>query len=188
MPRPKSFEPDEALNQMMHVFWDKGFEATSVADLEAATGLNKRSIYNTFGNKEAIFTAALSRYIAMSSEMGAVLLREPLGLKNVKDFFSAIRYEPGAPGCLVAKTLTHRGVVPATTFEHARNAILETEALVNKNIVAAFGRNAKARRLTAFLTSIMQGISTMSRVDPDPKRLKDVVASVFAVLDNHTEQ
>ena len=61
--RPREFDIDFALDAVMQTFWRKGYEATSMADLMAATGLHKGSIYGTFGDKHSLFIQALKRYL-----------------------------------------------------------------------------------------------------------------------------
>ena len=156
---------------MMLVFWKKGFDATSVADLEEATGLNKRSLYNTFGNKQAIFEEVLRTYMGNMGSMVAILMREPQGIANIKAFFSAMSYTDDALGCLLTKTANQKGVVSPSTYEIVRSAILGTEQAFHDNLVDAFGET-EARRVAAFLTATVQGITTMSRVDPDPGALE----------------
>ena len=62
MGRPRAFDRDKALDQALHLFWEKGYEGTSIADLTGAMGINPPSLYAAFGNKEALFRAALDRY------------------------------------------------------------------------------------------------------------------------------
>ena len=62
MARPRTFEVEEALEAALGVFWRKGFEGTSYADLVAATGVERPALYSAFGNKEALFLTALERY------------------------------------------------------------------------------------------------------------------------------
>src|SRR5260370_11663357 len=62
--RPRAFDEDEVLDVAMRLFWDHGFDGTSMSDLTEAMGINRRSIYAAFGNKEALFTAALEHYLA----------------------------------------------------------------------------------------------------------------------------
>lgn len=62
MPWEKSFDPDEALDRAIDVFWAKGYEATSMSDLIQATGINKGSLYNAFGSKKALFNQAFIKY------------------------------------------------------------------------------------------------------------------------------
>lgn len=61
--RPRSFDRDAALAAAMDVFWEKGYEAASVADLTAAMGINPPSLYAAFGDKEQLFLAAVERYL-----------------------------------------------------------------------------------------------------------------------------
>lgn len=61
--RPRSFDEDEVLSAVMDVFWRKGYDGTSMADLLAATGLHKGSIYQAFGDKHSLFVRALRGYI-----------------------------------------------------------------------------------------------------------------------------
>ncbi len=60
--RPKEFDKQEALAQAMDVFWTHGYDATSVQDLLDAMGINRGSMYDTFGDKHALFTAAYDHY------------------------------------------------------------------------------------------------------------------------------
>jgi AcrR family transcriptional regulator len=62
MARPREFEEDEALRAAMLEFWAKGYEGTTLADLQQATGLNKSSLYKAFGSKEELFRKAAERY------------------------------------------------------------------------------------------------------------------------------
>lgn len=62
MPWQKSFDVEQAVDQAMEVFWAKGYEATSLADLLEATGINKGSLYNAFGSKKKLFVRALLKY------------------------------------------------------------------------------------------------------------------------------
>src|SRR5450432_4342837 len=73
MARIKEFDPDVALERALDVFWEKGYEATSIADLVSATGVQRQSIYDTFGDKHRLFRAALDRYAALRGALALVL-------------------------------------------------------------------------------------------------------------------
>ena len=62
--RPRGFDEEEVLDVAMRLFWEHGFDGTSMSELTEAMGINRRSVYAAFGNKEALFTAALERYLA----------------------------------------------------------------------------------------------------------------------------
>lgn len=77
MGRPKEFEPEETLEQIMNVFWLKGYEGASLQDIEAATGLKKPSLYRTFGDKRAMYLAALAAYDEMEAQNAEAILSRP---------------------------------------------------------------------------------------------------------------
>ena len=87
MARPREFDMDEVLDAAMEVFWERGYEATSMADLMDATGLHKGSIYKAFEDKHDLFLQALRRYLSGGYEMFYSALtsaRTPLeGFKNL---------------------------------------------------------------------------------------------------------
>src|SRR5512146_604685 len=62
MARPQEFDTGQALRSAMHVFWSKGYEAASLADILGATGLSKSSLYATFGDKRSLFLAAFEAF------------------------------------------------------------------------------------------------------------------------------
>jgi TetR/AcrR family transcriptional repressor of nem operon len=69
--RPRQFDVDQTLDAAMRAFWARGYEATSMADLMAATGLHKGSLYQAFGDKHALFIQALKRYLGEMARAGA---------------------------------------------------------------------------------------------------------------------
>lgn len=62
MARPRSFDPDQTLTALKALFWEKGYDGTSMQDIEAATGLGKQSLYRVWTDKRAMYLAALSSY------------------------------------------------------------------------------------------------------------------------------
>src|SRR3989441_9709766 len=81
--RPRSFDPDTALDRAMHVFWAKGYEGASLPDLTKAMRINRPSLYAAFGNKEALFRKALARY----AEGPASYVREALEAPTARGVF-----------------------------------------------------------------------------------------------------
>ena len=86
MGRPKKFETEDVLNSAMKVFWNKGFHPRSYEDLMMATGLNKQSIYHSFGDKRSLFIQTLEFNISKSLvTVEAALNKSKSPLKNIMD-------------------------------------------------------------------------------------------------------
>jgi len=76
MPRPMSFEPEAALEAIKEVFWTRGYEATSMQDIEAATGLRKQSLYRLYGDKQGMYRAALGHFEDNDMAAAEALLKQ----------------------------------------------------------------------------------------------------------------
>jgi TetR/AcrR family transcriptional regulator, transcriptional repressor for nem operon len=128
MARPRAFDYEQIVAAAKEVFWDRGYEGTSVDDLEHATGLNRSSLYRTFETKLGLFQAALDDYehsfIAM---MLGPVEAEGAGLEDAAGFFRALADLFGDPqsarGCLQINSITElAGRVPALAHRGAQFA------------------------------------------------------------------
>lgn len=91
MGRPKEFEPQETLEQIMSVFWLKGYEGASLQDIEAATGLKKPSLYRAFGDKRSMYLAALAAYDEIEAQNAeAILNRSGSARAKIKRFLRVV--------------------------------------------------------------------------------------------------
>lgn len=104
MPRIEEFDKEAVLKTAMNVFWDKGYNGTSMQDLVDATGLNRSSIYNSFGSKLELYQTTLSYY---QKESGGVFQKALLKAKNpleaifliFKGFLPEILADEKGKGC-----------------------------------------------------------------------------------------
>jgi AcrR family transcriptional regulator len=106
MGRPKSYDYDKVIKQAMLQFWCNGYAETSLSDLEAATAVNRYSLYKGFGDKEQIFELTLNYYYQYIIEVMLAPLRSSSpNLKNLKEFFlqlnTLLKGKYGAYGCLI---------------------------------------------------------------------------------------
>ena len=107
MPRPKEFNPDDAIEKAMHVFWHKGYEATSMEDLLTAMDLNRGSLYDTFGDKRQLFLKVMDRYCTTFAGSKFSLLDQPgPALPTLRRFISGMI--EGGSGRSAAPRLPHR--------------------------------------------------------------------------------
>src|SRR5262249_7804666 len=116
MARRPSYDTRAVIDAARDVFSERGVEMTSIVDLEKRTGLNRSSIYNTFGNQDALFEAALRSYLEDGIKPRLGSLRQPsAGLNTVAAFFSEMgqtfRADParGQRGCLMVNTVAELG-------------------------------------------------------------------------------
>lgn len=102
--RPRSFDPDLALEQAMFLFWSQGYEGTSLSDLESAMGIDRKSMSIAFGKKEELFRKALQRYTEGPAAYGAEALQQPTAKQVATVFLNGSAEAatwPGRPaGCL----------------------------------------------------------------------------------------
>lgn len=107
--RPRTYDEDTALEAAMNLFWQKGLTATSLDDLSAAMKMNRPSLYNAFGNKEAIYRRAMARFVRLIGEqLGGILSTEADLKKALMLFYEKaidIYATPGGSlGCFVTCT------------------------------------------------------------------------------------
>src|SRR5688572_11869874 len=133
--RPRSFDPDEVLDKARAVFWNLGYAATSLDDLAAATGLNRPSLYAAFGDKHALYIAALRRSAAeAAAALGAALqteapLRVVLGIIFDRTVDIYRRGEAGQRGCFLIGTAVTQAVDDAEARELLAAYIADTDRL-----------------------------------------------------------
>jgi AcrR family transcriptional regulator len=104
MGRPKGFREETALDAAMRVFWEKGYEGTSLDELTRAMNINRSSLYSTFGDKETLFRRVIDRYRAGPMGFLSEALKQPTARTVVESLLrSAVKFlaDPAHPsGCL----------------------------------------------------------------------------------------
>ena len=123
--RPLGFDPDAVILELVYLFWEKGYEATTQADMVERTGLSSSSLYNTFGDKPAIFDRVLARYNEHTASEFAPFKASHNGLAALEAFVDrrmALVAEPEhGPGCLMANTMSELGGRNPDTRIHCDN-------------------------------------------------------------------
>ena len=137
MPWEKSFDEELALNKAMQVFWKKGFKATSIADLIKGTGVNRGSLYNAFGGKQALFETVLVKY---DRDRRRTRLAELEALNNPKqaifNFFDTLVVDTLADtekkGCFLINSASEISNHDEHVAGISRNGIREIEAFFRR--------------------------------------------------------
>jgi TetR/AcrR family transcriptional regulator, transcriptional repressor for nem operon len=192
MARPREFEPDVVLDRAMRIFWSRGYEATSVQDLVDHMGIQRGSLYATFGDKRALFLAAIERYDRVVTTKLLAALDEPAsGLEAIRRFFRLkIEWALAANrprGCLVTNSTTELASRDRRTANQLGAVLRKIEAAFQRAVVRAqqageIDPTRDPRALARFLTSSAQGLSVMAKTLPERTMLEDIVEVTLTVL------
>jgi len=191
--RPKEFQRDVVLDRAMQVFWSRGYAATSIEHLVARMGIQRGSLYNTFGDKRRLFFAAIEHYDRVETAKLLAALDEPAsGTTAIRRFFRLkveLAMAPGRPrGCLVTNSAAELASRDRGTGTRVGAVLAKIEAAFERAVVRAQeagdidpARNPRA--LARFLTSSAQGLSVMAKACPDRTALDDIVRVILEVVD-----
>jgi len=167
--RPRGFDAAEALDKALHVFWQRGYEGTSLSDLTEAMGINRPSLYAAFGNKEELFRRALDRYAEKGP--GAVYrkaLAEPTAravverfLKGVAEFLTDPK---NPPGCLSVQGALSCGEAAESIKSELCRRRAAGECALRERFERAkaegdLAADADTAALARFIVTVTQGMS-----------------------------
>ena len=185
MGRPRGFNADEMLDKVVNVFWQHGYEGTSMATLMAATGLNKPSLYAAFGSKEELFRSAFERYWQRQGEFTGKPLDEPNARAAVERMLLALvdsQTQPGLPhGCLAV----HGGLVGSAASVgirdelRARQARLQTvvqNRLTQAQAEGELASSVDVADLARYLNMVGQGAAVQAAGGATREELRRVVS------------
>ena len=177
LPR-KHFDSDEALGKAMETFWARGYEATSVQDLVDCTGLDRGSLFATFGDKRQIFVAALLRYDdryrkAWVNGLAGAMAPRAVIMSIFEDGIAAAFGAKAREGCLLVNAALELSPQDPEVGHIAGNAFAEMEGLFRAMIEAAqaegtIPRRVVAKEAAAGLLSLFLGLRVLARARPEP--------------------
>jgi TetR/AcrR family transcriptional repressor of nem operon len=195
--RPREFEREVVLDRAMQVFWSRGYQATSIQHLVARMGIQRGSLYGTFGDKRALFFAAIDRYDrVVTAKLLATLEGPGSGKDAIRRFFRLkveLAMEPGRPrGCLVTNSAAelasrHRGTATRVGAVLTRIEAAFHQAVVRAQTAGEIDPARNPRALARFLTSSAQGLSVMAKAFPERAVLEDIVKVILAALEGVRE-
>lgn len=193
MPDVKHFDPDAALETVVQLFWRQGVASTGIQDVVAATGLNRSSLYATFGGKQELYVAALHRYLEHRSQPTFQRLAEDeRGLPAVEEFFAALirarcSGEYARWGCMVSNA--HAG---AENADDAVARLLDRHhqglrdalhaALVTAQARGQLAGSADPAAAADVLALVAYGVNLRSRAGASARSLRRSVATALASL------
>jgi TetR/AcrR family transcriptional repressor of nem operon len=189
----KQFDRNEVLERAMAQFWKRGYEATSIQDLVEATGINRGSIYGSFGNKKGLFLAVLDYYTDKVGKPLMAELSDPDPRHAITRMFDSIIRRTSDPrfprGCLNTNTSLE---CPAAGDEITRKIAeglgwQETaiyRVLQRAQAEGSLAASADARALARFFTGVAQGLNVVNKAVADPEVLRDITKVAMRVWDN----
>ena len=176
----------------MAVFWSHGFEAASMADLCAATGLNKPSLYAAFGDKAQLFRQALERYAKTQAEPHLrILEREPDVRAAIAGFLASmadVLADPAKPGgCFIvnATAACGTGDLPSSVEAAVRRAHAITSEAIRERLARAgrqgqFPAGTRLEALADFLLTVVAGMAVRAKAGMPRADLDPVIAMALA--------
>jgi TetR/AcrR family transcriptional regulator, transcriptional repressor for nem operon len=197
MPDIKHFDPDTALETVVRLFWRQGVASTGIQDVVTATGLNRSSLYATFGGKQDLYRAALRRYAETHSRQAFRRLAEDeRGMAAIAAFFAGLievrcSGEYAQWGCMVANA--HAGAENSDPevrslldrhHQQLRDAL--QAALVTARSRGELGPGTDLDAAAELLALLAYGVNLRSRAGADASALRRTVGAALASIGDRT--
>ena len=182
----KQFEPEVALFKAMEVFWERGYEAASLAQLLKQMGISRKSMYDTFGNKQSLFLKALEHY----AQTELRLIREQLlasgspmsNLEQLLYSWQKAHGQPESKGCLIGTCAADFNtsdveIAPILRSYYRKLENIYYEAIALAQSAGELNPKASPRDLAKMLLYTTQGMALVGRVS-DSKAMPQSVVSI----------
>jgi TetR/AcrR family transcriptional repressor of nem operon len=192
MARKKSFSETEVLEKALQLFWEKGYNATSVQDLVDHLGINRASIYDTWGDKHGLYLETLRYYRILASSLMLDKLRSGKSARQIiKDFLYDIVEnsvkDDMRKGCFLANSATELGNCDETVHAMFSDNRVKMEAVLNELIKEGqeqgeFSRNYSSESYARFVFNTASGLRTMAKGTISEKELSEVVDVALSAL------
>ncbi|EPC8418367.1 TetR/AcrR family transcriptional regulator [Bacillus wiedmannii] len=192
MARTREFDEDQVLDAAMQLFWEKGYEATSLSDLTSRMGIQRPSIYSTFGDKKELFEAALRRYtMSRASDIRNRLQSHSSVKEAFSIFFADVVNEEYAgdlsKGCFCINTMVelapHDERFEILTREHQMYLAVIFQKTIERGIQSGeLEVNTDAKSLAQALIVALIGLTVMMKSRPQRSFVDNVIAATLTLL------
>lgn len=189
----KQFDTETVLAKALEVFWRQGFESTSVQDLVKGMGINRASLYDTFGNKTELYQKALQRYIQQSLAVSRELLLDSPGtaVERLQHYFYSMNkaHENSTRnfGCFLNNTAVELGPHYPEFAEQVRSAWAEMETIFRVLLEDGVKKqelppDLDTAAIAATINMMLQGISVMAKAGVPDQQLGQIIGTVMRLL------
>lgn len=183
MARPRTFDEADVVAAAGDEFWSRGYAATSIDHLTAATGLGKGSLYGAFGDKHALFVRALDDYLAAALDTVGQQLRHPDRgaydrlVSHIRTQAKAIAAEDGRRGCLMAKSAAELGATDPDVTQRIERTLSAWRRELADTIKAAqregaIDPSADPQSLATTLLAIIRGLEALRKGGVKPAQIR----------------
>lgn len=175
----RQFDEQEVIALALDVFWRKGLHDATMQDLAAATGVQRGSLYNAYGDKESIFLRAFDQYAGQFLETAARAMAEGDAAARLRNFLDVIivNMTAGSPsrGCLTTRTALDAGISSEDVRERVQGLLGRLEQIVSHAIRSAPGKpiTTDADRLARVIVTFTRGLAVMERAGYSRKQLRE---------------
>jgi TetR/AcrR family transcriptional repressor of nem operon len=189
----KQFDRDEVIERAMDLFWKRGYESTSVDDLVEATGINRGSLYGTFGDKRRLFLATIDRYWETFAEGMISTLSDPDPYQAIEGMFQSIIQRISDPkfprGCFITNTSLEcptcdDSIARKISELLARQETAIYQALRRAQTEGKLSPILDVKALARYFLGVAQGINVVHKAVADPEAIKDIARVAVSVLRN----
>ena len=174
-------------------FWARGYGATSVDDLTAATGLGKGSVYGAFGDKHGLFMRTLDEYIAMSLDMVRTQLHDvTFGayerlIRHIRWQADAVATDEARRGCMMARTAAELGSTDGEVEDKVERAYSTWRIELADTIAEAqrdgdIDRSADPHALAGTLLAFMRGVEALHEGGVKPAQLTSAAEAMIGLI------
>jgi TetR/AcrR family transcriptional repressor of nem operon len=196
MPRHRAFNPDDLLDGALRLFWEKGYEATSMRDVVARTGVNQFGIYHLYGDKHGLFLAVLDRYRDTIVEaVFGIVERPEASIAEIRAYFNSLVQHHSvtmpAMGCLMASSMAEHAADDAgirervgSHFERLRTGFIR--ALETARRRGEVRDDLPIPTVAEYLAVSVQGLAVYSRLNPDAGALQRYVDTALSLVASPT--
>jgi len=183
MSRPKQYDREVVLKKATEIFWEKGFEATSMSELASRTSLNVYSIYNEFGSKNNLFLACIDNFSGNYCFIEEILSKKPLGLKNIEAFFDykmQTYHSEGNKGCLVFNSMIEEKSISNDANKKVDVFISKMRTLYRNCLISAQKKNEirsdkNCKALADYLSIFTYGLVNLGMKKMSKKELRNTI-------------
>jgi TetR/AcrR family transcriptional repressor of nem operon len=192
MPRQREFDPDTFLDGALRLFWEKGYEATSMRDIVERTGVNQFGIYSLYDGKKELFLAVLDRYRdQIVGSVFGIVERPGASVRAIRDYFETLIQAHSilfpAMGCLMATTMAESFAGEESIrkrveghFERLRTGFMR--ALETARRAGEVRDDLAIPQVAEYLAVSVQGLAVYSRLNPSETALRTYVNGVLSIL------